>query len=396
MNETEKAALDRFLADNDELEQLSAKLATFNIFRALKVEDVEIRHSNTLGWLLDPAESHGLGDVFLRRILSNILLDSDANIGLSAAQVELMDFSDIEVRREWKHIDVLVIDRYNKLVLLIENKVGSGESPGQLARYRNVVGHDFPAFTLVPVFLTLEGEASEDEEASDYITYSHARLLDVLDRIVTNRRGQMPEAVATFLAHYTDTLRRLTMQDQSLIELCQKIYRKHKEAIKLIVEYGVVSSFSQLGKDIVGNDGACQVLTTTPSMVWFIPCSWLKVVPQNGTAWPHLPKPLSVACWLKLWENNNKIGLVFEVSRMDDPALRMACVKALSEAGFKLTTMAFKEDAKYSRFYRATRTIQDSSDEEGMWTAIDGLLKKAKEEFPKVEAVLKEVFKKAK
>lgn len=31
-----KAALDRFLADNPELEQLSARLATFNVFRALR------------------------------------------------------------------------------------------------------------------------------------------------------------------------------------------------------------------------------------------------------------------------------------------------------------------------------------------------------------------------
>ena len=103
----EKAALDNrdkldtFLADNDDLEQLSAQLATFNVFRVLKIEDAEIRHSNVLRWLLDPAESHGLRDVFLRRLLSNLLLKSDIGIeGLSAAQIELMDFSDIEVRRE--------------------------------------------------------------------------------------------------------------------------------------------------------------------------------------------------------------------------------------------------------------------------------------------------------
>jgi hypothetical protein len=136
MTEKEKTALDNFLADNDELEQLSAQLATFNVFRVLKVEDAEIRHSNTLAWLLDPEESHGLGDVFLRRILSNILLKSDTSIGLSAAEVELMDFTDIEVRREWKHIDVLVIDRQNKRVLFIENKLGGGEGPGQLVLQR--------------------------------------------------------------------------------------------------------------------------------------------------------------------------------------------------------------------------------------------------------------------
>jgi len=343
MTETEaKAALDIFLADNDELEHLSAKLATFNVFRVFRVEEVEIRHSNTLGWLLDPAESHGLGNVFLRRILSNMLLETEADIeGLSAAQVELMDFSNIEVRREWKHIDVLVIDRNNKLILLIENKIGGKERPGQLGRYRKAVGHEFPSFTLVPVFLTLEGESGEDEEANKYIAYSHSSLLCVLDRIIKQRRAQMPEAVATFLDQYTTTLRRLTMQDETLVELCRKIYQKHKEAIKLIVEYGEISSFSQLAYEIVGQGGNCEILRKAPTMLWFIPTSWAKVVPENGRAWTNLTRPVSVACWIKLWNARNKIRLVFEVSRMDDSALRMACVKALSKNGFKLTKMAF-------------------------------------------------------
>ena len=105
--------------------------------------------------------------------------EGDPSIGLSAAEVELMDFTDIEVRREWKHIDVLVIDRQNKLVLLIENKIGGCEGPGQLARYRKTIGNEFPTFKLIPVFLTLQGESSEDDDGQTYITYSHARLLSV-------------------------------------------------------------------------------------------------------------------------------------------------------------------------------------------------------------------------
>lgn len=56
-------AIDRFLADNPEFEKLSAGLSQFNVFRALKIEKLEIRHSNVLAWLLDPDESHGLSDI---------------------------------------------------------------------------------------------------------------------------------------------------------------------------------------------------------------------------------------------------------------------------------------------------------------------------------------------
>jgi hypothetical protein len=386
--------LDRFLADNQELEQLTARLAAFNVFRALKIEKVEIRHSNTLGWLLDPNESHGLGDIVLRRVLSNMLLESEAAIpGVSAAKVELMEFSDVEVWREWKHIDIVVIDRGNKLVLLIENKIGSGEGEGQLARYREVVGKEFASFKFVPVFLTIEGVESDDEEAVDYISYSHAQLLAVVERIVEQRQSQLSEPVAGFLHQYMQTLRRLTMQDKQLTDLCRRIYRKHREAIDLIVEYGMASVFTQTAVDVLKKDGEYEILCERPNEVWFMPASWTKVVPENGNAWQHLTRPVSVACWLHK-SRRDKMYLKFEVCRMNDPKLRMRCVEHLREAGFKLTKRAFDEDAKYSRFLNDSRAISEFDNEEELRDAVDKLLTDAKEDFQKALAVLREVFKK--
>ena len=77
---------------------------------------------------------------------------------------------------------------------------------------------------------------------------------------------------------------------------------------------------------------------------------------------------------------------------MDDRELRMACVEALRDAGFKLTKQAFREDAKYSRFYTTTHTVSDWTDENEIADAMRTLFAKAKEQFPKVEAVLRTVF----
>ncbi|MEI8194813.1 MAG: PD-(D/E)XK nuclease family protein [Phycisphaerae bacterium] len=387
-----RAALDRFLADNPELEQLNARLATFNIFRALRIEGIEIRHSNTLGWLLDPAESHGLDEVFLRRLLSNMLLASQVEINdISPADVELMTLGDVEVRREWRNVDLLVVIRSQpNVVLLIENKIGAGEGRGQLTRYRGLVEQEFPSFVLVPVFLTLEGEASADEEALGYINYSHAQVLDVLARIVEQRRSQLPEAVAVFMNHYLETLRRLTMKDQSLVDLCKTIYRKHKEAIDQIVEYGVASEFEQVGSEVLAKEGEFEILYATPKQLWFIPTTWSKLVPTNSTAWSHLRRPVSVACWL--FNYSDHIRLIFEVSAMDDPKLRLECVRRLKSAGFQLDKRAFEEGATYSRFWRCTQPVNDMSDAEETKEAVNKLLTKAKDQFPKVEAVLKEVF----
>ena len=86
--------LDKFLVDNPELEELSAKLAVFNILNILKIEQTEIRHSNVLAWLLEPGGSHGLGQSFVSRLLSSILIDNESGeIDITPAQVELMDLS---------------------------------------------------------------------------------------------------------------------------------------------------------------------------------------------------------------------------------------------------------------------------------------------------------------
>ncbi len=65
MTETDLQALERFVAENDDLLKLEEQIGRFNIFDALGIARVEIRHSNFLAWLLTPGESHGQGDLFL-------------------------------------------------------------------------------------------------------------------------------------------------------------------------------------------------------------------------------------------------------------------------------------------------------------------------------------------
>jgi len=393
-DESKKAALDSFLADNPELEDLSARLATFNVFRALKIENAEIRHSNVLAWLLNPDESHCLGDIVLRRVFSNMVLESDTNIEeISAAQVELMDFADIEVRREWKNIDLLIIDRTNRLVILIENKIYSGESPGQLGRYQETVRKEFPFFKMVPVFLNLMGQESADDKATDYISYSYLQLLAVLERLFAQRQAQLAESVAMFIKQYIDTLRRLTMQDESLVELCKTIYRRHREAIDIIVEYGMVGAGQQAVDDFLSEEGGYEILCSRPNWVWFLPETWSQIIPANSTAWKHMARPVSVACFFHFRSDKNMVRLICEVSRMDDIQLRLACVKKLQKVGFRLTKKAFDENAKYSRFFSKSLKVSDITDYEAVREAVKNLLQKAKTEFVKAEKVFRDVFK---
>ena len=54
--------LKSFIDDNEDLERLESILDRFNIFESLGLVRQEIRHSAFLRWLLDPSETHGLGD----------------------------------------------------------------------------------------------------------------------------------------------------------------------------------------------------------------------------------------------------------------------------------------------------------------------------------------------
>ena len=62
-------ALQALIMDPD-LERLENLLAEFNLLKVLGVARSEIHHSRTIAWLLNPRESHGLGNYFLHGFLS--------------------------------------------------------------------------------------------------------------------------------------------------------------------------------------------------------------------------------------------------------------------------------------------------------------------------------------
>ena len=120
---TDEEALQRFLLDIDCLDELLPWTGKFNIFDVLRISRAEIRHSNTLSWLLDPSENHGLGDSFLKSIFQ-WLVENDSDNRYEVFNVLLMDYYSFVVFREWKNIDILLVSSDEKCVMAIENKVG--------------------------------------------------------------------------------------------------------------------------------------------------------------------------------------------------------------------------------------------------------------------------------
>ncbi|MFQ5502375.1 MAG: PD-(D/E)XK nuclease family protein [Phycisphaerae bacterium] len=358
--------LDAFLVDNNELEALNGRLARFNSFRILRIEQAEIRHSNVLAWLLTPNETHGLGPHFLRRFLSRLLLENeDIDVSLTPSRVELMPFDDVEVRREWRRIDLLAISDSGGWCLLIENKVGSRESKGQLIRYKRVVQEEFPGRDLLPVYLTLDGEdPSKKGTEAGYIPLSYAQILELADRAVEQHGSHIPDDVRVFLDHYRSTLRRLTMQDHELIDLCKTIYGRHREAIDLIVQYGTASQVLDACEAKIPKLIETEFVHRTPNFLWFLPRAMAECQPEiTLTGWTFLPRRFPVMCWYHLIRKTGTLYLVIEVGPIEDSSLRIRLMHAIKDGGFSFWEKgAFRKTAKYTRILSQKKKLQQKED----------------------------------
>ncbi len=320
-----------------------------------------------LAWLLTPSETHGLGATFLRRFLSRLLIENEeVDVSMTPAKVELMRLEDVEVRREWQNIDILVHSPSGGWSLLIENKIKSKESSRQLRKYKESIEREFPGGEIIPVYLTLEGEDPSEEGKEDgYISLSHARILDLAEGIAEQHRSRIPADAGILVDHYLATLRRLTMKDRELVDLCKAIYRKHREAIDLIVKYGassqVLEAVEATAKELVGPER----LTRTPNSVWFLPKEMAQFETEMSAGWDFLPTRFPVMWWFHYHKKSGKLQLVMEVGPVADPALRKDLLTAMKEVGFSFWEKgAFRDTAKFTRVISMIHKLRLTDDGE--------------------------------
>ncbi len=231
MEKEDQKALKDFLLDIDCLNELQKWGNQFNLFDVLKATRTEIRHSNVLAWLLNPNENHNLGDVFIKAIFQEFIKNKSSE-NREILQLLLMDFYSFSVYREWKNIDILLVSDDEKMVMAIENKVGSHEHDNQLKRYKEILDKEFPRYKKILIYLTPDGEEPSDEDW-DILTYEN-----IVANLETIRKNTvLSSGVALMIDNYISVIRRKVMEDRELIDICNRIYNKHKKALDLIFEY---------------------------------------------------------------------------------------------------------------------------------------------------------------
>lgn len=233
----DRQALEAFVVENADLETLEALVEQFNIFEAVGVIRQELRHSDFLAFLLDPRQNHNLGDAFVQRLLQKILAAArHLAPPLSPVHLDSWDLGRLTIRREWQNIDILLSDPVNRLVVVIENKIDSGEHSGQLGRYLRVVNEEYPSseWRHLAVYLTPDG--AEPSEAG-YLPADYGLVADAAEAVASSREPSLDPAVHQLMLHYARMLRRHIVTDSEIADLCRRIYQKHQRALDLIFEH---------------------------------------------------------------------------------------------------------------------------------------------------------------
>lgn len=187
----------------------------FNIFKVLRLENYEVRHSNFLAWLLDNKASHGLGFNILEECF-NKCFPNDKITFCNDVKI-LTEYSTDESRR----IDILVIG--DSFTITIENKYGSCEHGEQCQHYFKFVNEKFKdKKNNYFIFLDIEKPQDFDTDEQRYMGYhflSYKDILEILEKQILGEEGEH-----LMIKHYINVLKeKYTPLDDTVKNLCENI-----------------------------------------------------------------------------------------------------------------------------------------------------------------------------
>lgn len=390
----DRKVLEALVVNNPDLERLEALLDRFNIFEAVGLVRQEIRHSTFLAFLLDPRESHGLGDAFAKRLLQEAIMSTpDASAPVTPIELSLWDLGEMEVRREWRHIDIFLLDERNRLAVIIENKIDTIEHSDQLQRYHETVKQHYSGYRVIGLYLTPDG----DEPSHDnYLPLNYGLVCEVLDSLVQSRASVSNIDLQVLVTHYTQMLRRHIVGDSEIARLCRQIYQKHQQALDLIYEHRPdrQTDMREFLDQLISERPDLATDDSTKNYIYFIPYAWDRETLRADEK------------YVGQWTKTRRILLFQFFNFVDKIDVKLAIGPGPEEVRQKLLDMALKEGTPFNPrnktlnrkwniiFSRALIRLKPESFEEDGEEAIKQEIserwqKFLTEDLPRIDAVLK-------
>ncbi len=183
----------------------------FNLFSILGVEAKEVTtHSAFLGHLLSPNETHAQGDLFLRTFLTKVV------------EMTPPPTNDWVVTRELPFVggrlDIVLRSAAASTLFVVENKIDTQDSQGQLVAYRQWLDAPLRSRTYktrLLIYLTPDGSKAKNASGIDYtpVAYS-AHIVDWLTECLDHvKPHSVRSAIDTYLKTIHNMNAKATMKD---------------------------------------------------------------------------------------------------------------------------------------------------------------------------------------
>jgi len=251
-----------------------------NLMSILKIAHKELQHSNFLAWLFDPKETHGLNDFFIKEFLKlyyreNEYHDLDSYSKLSVFDFVNLDFSDIEIQREHKNIDIFITSKSNDFCIVIENKIFAVEGKGQLKKYRRIIEKKYSDFKhKIFIYLSLFDQEITDTEKDYYIQITYEHIVKLIHQTLNSQIITLRKNTRFVLEQYLQTLRTIMNENEEIEKIAKNLYKKYKSAFDLVFKY-VASSQSNLVphnlKDLIENESSIRSFNSSNTYIRFQP-----------------------------------------------------------------------------------------------------------------------------
>lgn len=226
---SDEEALHRFLMDAECLDALMPWTESFNIFDVLKTSDSAAYHNRMLAWLLDPKESHGMGDLFLRSMIQELVQDDCFGIYDHLRLLE-SDTYHFAVYEDWQNMDLLAVSDEEATVIAIVNMIGNKPQEKPLNKFQMTVRNEFREYEKIFVCMIPDREMAGDIEHWDTFTY------ETFMKLLIDIEPRMKSGIRQMIRDYIEIIGRDIVNHQELTEICSSIYNKHKKALDLIFE----------------------------------------------------------------------------------------------------------------------------------------------------------------
>lgn len=198
--------LETFDDNNPELKDLESILGDFNPFSAARWIWKELGHSAFLRWFLDPRQTHQLGPQFLGVFLKHLAENAKHNERPLVSEIDSWNLRFTRVFLEWQNIDLLIRDDENQLAVVIKNEIQGKERERQLKGCQGLVASTYPEYKKLFCYLTVRGE---DPGVDGYVPLGFGAVIELIEKAVGSRGGEIGSEVQDFVGRYVEMLRRL-------------------------------------------------------------------------------------------------------------------------------------------------------------------------------------------